>query len=92
MTNPSAFRVSCAIFLMAASSLLAARQLRAQAAAAQQASPPAQSAAASQPPANADAAQGAAVQLPAFDVVSVKTHKDEGMMMRIGISATPDGF
>jgi len=32
------------------------------------------------------------VQLPAFDVVSVKTHKDEGMMMRIGISATPDGF
>jgi uncharacterized protein (TIGR03435 family) len=31
--------------------------------------------------------------LPAFDVVSIKTHKDEGIgRMRIGISATPDGF
>lgn len=30
--------------------------------------------------------------LPVFDVVSVKAHKDEGMMMRFGISATPDGF
>jgi uncharacterized protein (TIGR03435 family) len=40
------------------------------------------------------AAQGqdAAAQLPVFDVVSVKPHKDEGMMMRIGINATPDGF
>lgn len=30
--------------------------------------------------------------LPAFDVVSIKPHKDEGMMMRMGISAAPDGF
>ncbi|MGA3033233.1 MAG: TIGR03435 family protein [Terracidiphilus sp.] len=31
--------------------------------------------------------------LPAFDVVSIKTHKDEAMgMARIGISTTPDGF
>ncbi len=30
--------------------------------------------------------------LPAFEVVSIKPHKDEGMMMRIGMSATPDGF
>ena len=92
MTNPSAFRVSCAIFLMAALSLFAAMQLRAQVTPAPSASPPAQSSAATQPPANADAAQSAAAQLPAFDVVSVKTHKDEGMMMRIGVSATPDGF
>ncbi len=40
---------------------------------------------------SADSAQGAA-QLPPFDVVSVKPHKDEGMMMRSGVSATPDGF
>lgn len=34
----------------------------------------------------------AAIALPAFDVVSIKTHKDEGAgMMRMGISATPDG-
>jgi len=31
-------------------------------------------------------------QLPAFDVVSIKPHKDEGMRMRMGISMTPDGF
>jgi len=30
--------------------------------------------------------------LPAWDVVSIKPHKDEGVMMRIGISVTPDGF
>lgn len=53
---------------------------------------PANPVASGQPAPHADAAQGAAAQLPAFDVVSVKTHKDEGMMMRIGISATPDGF
>jgi uncharacterized protein (TIGR03435 family) len=44
---------------------------------------------ASAPPAPA---QKPSAQLPTFDVVSIKTHKDEGMMMRIGISATPDGF
>jgi bla regulator protein blaR1 len=82
---------SRAIFLMVRLSLVAASQLCAQAAA-QQASPPAQPAAASQQPAHADAAPGATAQLPAFDVVSVKTHKDEGMVMRIGVSATPDGF
>lgn len=30
-------------------------------------------------------------QLPAFDVVSVKPHKDEGMMMRMSYRFTPDG-
>lgn len=43
-------------------------------------------------PVAADASPGATALLPLFDVVSVKAHKDEGMMMRIGISATPDGF
>jgi uncharacterized protein (TIGR03435 family) len=37
-------------------------------------------------------AQEPSAQLPTFDVVSIKAHKDEGMMMRIGTSATPDGF
>jgi uncharacterized protein (TIGR03435 family) len=36
-------------------------------------------------------AQDAAPQLPAFDVVSIKPHKDEGMMGRFGLSVTPDG-
>jgi uncharacterized protein (TIGR03435 family) len=41
----------------------------------------------------ASAAQASdSAALPAFDVVSIKPHKDEGMMMRIGVSATPDGF
>ncbi len=84
MIKTSAFRVSCAIFLTVALSLLAARQLRAQAAAASPPLPPIPETA--QPAANASDA------LPAFDVVSIKTHKDEGMMMRIGVSATPDGF
>ncbi len=50
------------------------------------------------PPPPAAAEKAAAAQatdsaaLPAFDVVSIKPHKDEGMMMRIGMSATPDGF
>ncbi|HEY1803597.1 MAG TPA: TIGR03435 family protein [Terracidiphilus sp.] len=35
--------------------------------------------------------QDAAPQLPAFDVVSIKPHKDEGMMGRFGIGFTPDG-
>jgi bla regulator protein blaR1 len=30
--------------------------------------------------------------LPSFDVVSIKPHKDEGMMMRSGMRVTPDGF
>jgi bla regulator protein blaR1 len=30
--------------------------------------------------------------LPQFDVVSIKPHKDEGMMMRVGMRVTPDGF
>ncbi len=47
---------------------------------------------AAQAPASGEAAASATAQLPAFDVVSIKTHKDEGMMMRIGVSATPDGF
>lgn len=35
----------------------------------------------------------AAAMLPAFDVVSITTQKDEGMgKIRSGISATPDGF
>jgi len=41
---------------------------------------------------SAAATANASDALPAFDVVSIKTHKDEGMMMRMGISATPDGF
>jgi uncharacterized protein (TIGR03435 family) len=45
-----------------------------------------------QPPASADTAQSATSQLPAFEVVSIKTHQDEGMMMRIGIRPMPDGF
>jgi uncharacterized protein (TIGR03435 family) len=46
------------------------------------------------PPADAaPAAQaGDSAALPAFEVVSIKPHKDEGMMMRIGMGATPDGF
>jgi len=45
-----------------------------------------------QAPAHADAAQVATASPPEFDVVSVKTHKDEGMMMRIGFRPTADGF
>ncbi len=38
-------------------------------------------------------AQSASQQQPiSFDVVSIKPHKDEGMMMRIGMMVTPDGF
>jgi bla regulator protein blaR1 len=47
---------------------------------------------AAQPSANVDAAQSASAQLPAYEVVSVKPHKDEGMMMRSGIRYGPDGF
>jgi bla regulator protein blaR1 len=39
-----------------------------------------------------DAAQSATAQLPTYDVVSIKAHKDEGMMMRSGMRVTPDGF
>ncbi|HWE84496.1 MAG TPA: M56 family metallopeptidase [Terracidiphilus sp.] len=35
---------------------------------------------------------GDAAHAPQFDVVSIKPHKDEGMMMRIGMRVTPDGF
>lgn len=34
---------------------------------------------------------GAQAQIPAFDVASIKAHKSEGMMMRIGVRLTPDG-
>ena len=40
----------------------------------------------------AAAQANASDSLPSYDVVSIKTHNDEGMMMRMGISATPDGF
>jgi uncharacterized protein (TIGR03435 family) len=75
--------VGCALF--------AAASAGGQAPAAQSAAPSASSSAPSAS-APAAAAQGGSDQLPVFDVVSVKTHKDEGMMMRMGISATPDGF
>lgn len=47
-----------------------------------------------QAPAAAPAAptQAAPAQLPAFDVVSVKPHKDEGMRMGMSWGATPDGM
>ncbi len=35
---------------------------------------------------------GAQAQIPAFDVASIKAHKDEGMMMRVGLRLTPDGI
>ncbi|HKF49500.1 MAG TPA: TIGR03435 family protein [Terracidiphilus sp.] len=41
------------------------------------------------PPAQAQSATDQPIQ---FDVVSIKPHKDEGMMMRIGTRITPDGF
>ncbi len=83
------------VLILAAGCFLASRGMRPQPSAAVPLSPAAPAAAgradAGQAP--ADAAQPtAAATLPAWDVVSVKTHKDEGMMMRIGISATPDGF
>ena len=34
---------------------------------------------------------GAQAQIPAFDVASIKAHKEEGMMMRFGFRLTPDG-
>jgi uncharacterized protein (TIGR03435 family) len=37
-------------------------------------------------------AQTAPAQPLSFDVVSIKPHTDEGMMMRIGFRETPDGF
>lgn len=83
MTKP-VFRVLSAMALMAACGLSAPRGFRARA---QVMSP-------TLPVGDAVPGQAAtpAAQLPAFDVVSIKTHKDEGMMMRIGINATPDGF
>jgi bla regulator protein blaR1 len=39
----------------------------------------------------AERATAVAPQLPAFDVVSIKPHKDEGMMMRAMSRLTPDG-
>lgn len=80
MKKARAFRVSCLTVLLAAICVPGARVLRGQAGAAPQATAPAQQTAA------------ASDALPTFDVVSIKTHKDEGMMMRMGISATPDGF
>src|SRR5579863_5622996 len=35
---------------------------------------------------------GPSTSLPTFDVVSIKPHKDEGMMMRNGVRYGPDGF
>ncbi len=83
MTKP-VFRVLSAMALMAACGLSAPRGFRARA---QVMSP-------TLPVGDAVPGQAAtpAAQPPAFDVVSIKTHKDEGMMMRIGINATPDGF
>jgi uncharacterized protein (TIGR03435 family) len=75
---------TCAIALLTASVFFSGRGLQAQASA-----PTSPSWA---PPAATSQNQAAAVTLPAFDVVSIKTHKDEGVgMMRMGISATPDG-
>lgn len=61
--------------------------------------PPGHTAAAGQAPNRASVAGLAAVvqeqsvspQLPVYDVVSIKPHKDEGMNMRAGIGITPDG-
>jgi uncharacterized protein (TIGR03435 family) len=79
-----------AVALLTAGVLVAARGLQAQVSAPASASPV--------PPAGTSQSQATqtpagAAALPVFDVVSVKTHKDEGVgMMRIGISVTPDGF
>lgn len=37
-------------------------------------------------------AQTAPAQPLSFDVVSIKPHTDEGMMMKVGFGSTPDGF
>lgn len=37
-------------------------------------------------------AEEQAANLPKFDVASIKPHKDEGMMMRLGMQLTPDGI
>lgn len=51
----------------------------------------AQAQTAAAPAQNTPAGDAATQQLPAFDVVSVKPHKDEGMMMRMSFQFTPDG-
>ena len=74
---------------VAACALIAVFGMRGQGALSQQSAAPTAGANAS---AGQAAASGESQALPAWDVVSIKPHKDEGMMMRIGISATPDGF
>jgi uncharacterized protein (TIGR03435 family) len=86
MDKATRSRGTCAIALLTASVFLAVRGLQAQAPASPAPPPGTSQSQAAQTPA-------AAAALPAFDVVSIKTHKDEGVgMMRMGISATPDGF
>ena len=80
---------TCAIALLTASVFFAGRGLQAQVGAT---APPSSAPQVVTSQSQMAQTPAAAVALPAFDVVSIKTHKDEGVgMMRMGISATPDG-